>query len=204
MPTVDPVPLLTFGLGSAGNLGVQDPYTCGEGFFGEVGGGTAPYTVAYTINGPGGMFDLGSFMVPAAGAYLSPVGFVDYSVIPDGVYSIDVSITDSSNPARTIDRPGLFATTVTDDCPDPAAVAAAAAPAGAVAQIASTGHLVTADSISIAAPVAATTAATAAGQPKSLALTGSSSVVMLQWALLLIAIGALAMGSPWRRRTVPR
>lgn len=196
MPTATPVPtqipLPALGLTyQSGGLLFDDPYVCGAGFFGTIAGGVAPYTATYSVSGPTDAFSLGSFTIAADGAYESPPGFINYSVIPDAVYDVTIMISDSAVPPNTLNLDNLFRATITDMCgPAPTPVPTAAfVPAGPV----STGHLVVA---SPAPPVAKA----AQGEPKKLALTGTDTSAV-QWALLSIAGGALLLGAPLRRRS---
>lgn len=195
---------MTFAPNDAEGLAFEDPYNCGAGFFGDVAGGNAPYTIAYSISGPAGTYDLGSFSVPQAGHYDSPVGFIDYAVIPDAVFSVSITISDSSNPPLSLTRADLFSALITDQCDGPVVVQPAITPIPTAvfvpASPVSTGHLVTAADNAISAPKPAPAAD---AKPKELALTGID-LRLVSWALWLIAVGALFVGAPWGRRPVRR
>jgi len=195
-PEVPDVAPLTAGF-SAG-----DPYVCGGGFFGTVDGGTPPYAASYTITSAAGQIVLGSFPIPAAGAFTSPAGFVDYTTVPDGNYDVTVSFADSSLPQRTA---GVsFPAQITDLC------GAQPTPIPISVFVPSNGPIVTAAPVSkfVPTPKVATVKAPVADEtPRELALTGYESWAA-HWAVWAIAAGALLTGSPWvtrsdrRRRTL--
>lgn len=202
VPTAIPVPVAPGVLSvGVGGLGVSDPYVCGGGFVGTIAGGVAPYVLTYSIAGAGGVVDLGSFPVPTAGGYTSPPGFIDYSTVVDGVYTVSLTLSDSAVPPSTLVRNDFFTATITNVCGPPApAPAPVSAPVAIVTSPASTGPLVTTTGPSVFTPTTVTPATpTVDAEPKQLALTGTK-LDLTMWALMMIATGALIATSPWTRR----
>lgn len=181
------------------DLSLADPYVCGGGFFGSISGGAAPYTVAYAIIGAPGAINLGGFTVQSAGPYTSPPGFIDYSVVPDSTYQVAVSVADSSNPPLTAMAP-LFAAQITDVCQAPPVPAPTAVFVPAVSITTSTiGAVVPAISPFVPTAKPATVSPAPPIPPRELALTGTESWAA-QWAIWMIAAGALLLCSPWADR----
>lgn len=186
-PPAMPGEILTLATTAGDGLELEDPYNCGAGFFGDVGGGTPPYVLQYTIANSADTIDLGTFPVAGPGHYDSPPGFIDYSAVPDAVYEVSITISDSSAPPLSLTRANLFSAFITDYCPLPTPVpqpTAVFVPASSF----TTGHLVTA----LYPPIGP--AKPKASLPKELALTGIESQ-LAAWALWMIAIGLLTR---WR------
>ena len=58
---------------------VTDPFRCGVGFLGEISGGVGPYKLLYVLDpvDGGSSIGLGTFVVPAAGQFVSPANYLD-------------------------------------------------------------------------------------------------------------------------------
>lgn len=70
---------------------LDDPFRCGVGFLGEVSGGVGPYKLLYVLDpvDGGSSIGLGTFVVPAAGDFVSPANYLD----PVSGVSADFNVT---------------------------------------------------------------------------------------------------------------
>jgi len=125
----------TIGLCEPMGLWLTDPYTCGAGFDGNIAGGTAPYTMTYTLTpaAGGAPIVLASFTLTANGNYTTPAGYINYATLPAGSYTVTVLVTD----AASLTAAATFTANITTDCgdeppaptPEPTAVPPAPTPA---------------------------------------------------------------------------
>lgn len=93
----------------------DDPIVCGGQFFGSIEGGLAPYTITHVITDSGGTATMLTPTVLAAAGPWAATN-IDYAVVADGTYTVDVSFSDSAGntDAKT------FTTLITDVCASPA------------------------------------------------------------------------------------
>ncbi|MEM7093812.1 MAG: choice-of-anchor Q domain-containing protein [Actinomycetota bacterium] len=153
-------------------LTIDDPYRCGDGFYGQITGGTGPYTVDYLLTNQttGATSRLPLLTVDATGTYTYPIDHVVF----EGLHRVVVTATDSlgTNVATAFDA------TITTDC-------------GQAPVPASTTPAVTAPAIT--API------TDPGSP-GLAVTGAHTDALAAVGIAILGLGTLITGSVRRRQ----
>lgn len=169
---------------------------CGVGFLGSVSGGQAPYTLRYILSPVAGgtEVDLGSFSLPAPGAFVSPAGFLSAL---DGVNAdFNVSITLSDSGTQTKLLPNQFVANVRSDC-TPAGRSTTAAlaypgPFENAPQSDATGGF---EPPTVDSEVSDSTNGATPTTPSSppLATTGSNAPLLATTSLALMALGGVLM-----------
>lgn len=145
-----------------------------------------PYQISYLIQNAANTFSLPAFQI-AIGGYVTPPGYINYGVVPAGVYSVSLTVSDASNPVNAITLPNFFQANITSLCTvaaAPTAITALVPPV--VTSVITAGAPVPVPVVQPAVPV--------------LAVTGSPNTEMALFGLLLIAVGALILGSAQLRR----
>jgi len=208
------------------NLQLTDPYVCGVGFFGIIGGGNGPYTIGYELApvSGGSAINLGSFSVLTSGSYVNPRGFVAALAGINDDFNVSVTLTDATGQTQSLAN--LFVAAVRSDCARQGTVSAALAYPGPFSnppQFGGTAGSVAANGSSSSAGSGAASGAPAApnspqtsdtptgsnstGSSSSsslLAITGSNTSTLATASMALLAVGGLLMVSSRREERSAR
>jgi hypothetical protein len=188
------------------SFGVDDPYRCGGGFYGEITGGLAPFNLVYTLtSSTGEVFALPVVVINQAGVYSTQAGFIDYSII-SGLHAVMLVVTDRAgaelNPAAEFDA------VITNQCA-PTIGTAILATGDSVASdaellaaaLAARSHPGTEDIFAASVGTEAVTEAVAdAVAAPMLAFTGANSDRPVQIALSMLGLGFGSLAVQRRRR----
>lgn len=190
------------------DFGATDPYICGDGFYGSIAGGVAPYNVSYVLAGPA-TTNLPGFAVAAAGPYISPAPYVNYATQPFGTYTVVYTIRDSSPVPQSVS--GSFSANITNVCtPAPTPTARVVIVPGTPIVVPGTPIVVPGTPIVVVATPTPdfgfrtgipTMPAPPAAKPP-LAVTGSSSATTVMLATGLIGLGGLFLLVVRKRQAV--
>ena len=213
------------------NLQLTDPYVCGVGFFGIIGGGNGPYTIGYELApvSGGSAINLGSFSVLTSGSYVNPRGYVAALAGINDDFNVSVTLTDATGQTQSLAN--LFVAAVRSDCARQGTASAALAypgPFSNPSQLGGTAGSAAANgSSSSAGSGAASGAPSAPNSPQTsdtptgsnstgsnstgsssssslLAITGSNTSTLATASMALLAVGGLLMVSSRREERSAR